>query len=95
VPGHLLAVDLASKKIESASDGTPIGNLDGLEPDGHGGWLTTDWISGGLIRIDSNGRAEELAPLAPGSADLGIMPEEKLVLVPMMNDNKLLAYQLD
>jgi sugar lactone lactonase YvrE len=95
VPGHLLAVDLASKKIASASDGTPIGNLDGLEPDGNGGWLTTDWISGGLIRIDANGRAEKLAPLAPGSADLGILPDEKLVLVPMMKDNKLSAYRLE
>ena len=32
VPGHLLAIDLASKTISSASDGAPIGNLDGLSP---------------------------------------------------------------
>ncbi len=95
VPGHLLAIDLASKTISSASDGAPIGNLDGLEPDGKGGWLTTDWISGGLIRIGTDGKAEKLAPLAPGSADLGVMPAEGLVLVPMMKDDKLLAWRLE
>ena len=95
VPGHLLAIDLASKSISSASDGAPIGNLDGLEPDGKGGWLTTDWISGGLIRIGTDGKAEKLAPLAPGSADLGVMAAEGLVLVPMMKDDKLLAWRLE
>lgn len=95
VPGHLLAVDLTSKAISSASDGAPIGNLDGLEPDGMGGWLTTDWISGGLIRIGKDGKAEKLVPLASGSADLGVLPAKGLVLVPMMNDGKLLAWQLE
>lgn len=95
VPGHLLAIDLDSKRISSASDGKPIGNLDGLEPDGKGGWLTTDWISGGLFRIGPDGKAEKLAPLAPGSADLGVLPAQDLVLVPMMNDDKLLAFRLD
>ena len=94
VPGHLLAVDLASKAITSASDGAPIGNLDGLEPTAPA-WLTTDWISGGLIRIDDSGKAERLAPLAPGSADLGILPPQGLVLVPMMKDDKLQAWRLD
>ena len=50
-------------------------------------------MSGGLIRIDADGGPKKLAPLAPGSADLGVVPEEKLVLVPMMNDNKLVAYR--
>src|SRR5690606_14795774 len=33
VPGHLKAVDYASKEITSIGPGEPIGNLDGVEPD--------------------------------------------------------------
>ena len=96
VPGHLLAVDLTSRAITSVSDWRARSAIStGFEPDGAGGWLTTDWISGGLFRIDGDGKAERLVPLAPGSADLGILPPQGLVLVPMMKDDKLQAWRLD
>ena len=38
-PGHLLSVDLASKAISDVGSGEPVGNLDGVEPDGPAtGW---------------------------------------------------------
>jgi sugar lactone lactonase YvrE len=94
IPGHLLAVDLASKKITALGDPKPIGNLDGLEPDGAGGWYFTDWMSGGLFQAGADGKATELLDLAMGSADIGIIPAEKLLLVPMMNDGHLVAYKI-
>ncbi len=94
VPGHLLAVDLSSKKITALGDPKPIGNLDGLEPDGAGGWYFTDWMSGGLFQAGADGNATELLDLAMGSADIGIIPAEKLLLVPMMNDGHLVAYKI-
>ena len=94
VPGHLLAVDLASKKISDLGDPKPVGNLDGLEPDGAGGWYLTDWVAGGLLHAEPDGRAGQLLDLPPGSADIGIMPAGSLVLVPMMNEGDVVAYRM-
>ena len=69
VPGHLKAVDYQTKAITDLGD-QPIGNLDGLEPDGHGGYLATDWVAGALYRIDATGNAAMLMDLDQGSADL-------------------------
>jgi outer membrane protein assembly factor BamB len=95
VPGHLLSVDIASKKIADFGDPKPIGNLDGLEPDGGGGWYISDWASGGLYHAGPDGRAEQLLDLAQGSADIGILPADKIILVPMMMDGVLVAYQVE
>ena len=45
VPGHLKAVDYKTKAITDLGD-QPVGNLDGLESDGKGGYLATDWVEG-------------------------------------------------
>jgi len=94
VPGHLLAVDLASRKISDLGDPKPVGNLDGLEPDGAGGWYLTDVVAGGLFRAAADGRAGQLLDLPSGSADIGVMPAANLVLVPMMNEGEVVAYRM-
>ena len=94
-PGHLLTVDLKSKKVTPAGPGKPIGNLDGLEPDGSGGWLATDWIAGALYRIDANGNATQLLDLNQGSADLEFIQAEKLAIIPMMMDGKIVAHRIE
>jgi sugar lactone lactonase YvrE len=95
VPGHLKAVDLETREISSVSDGAPIGNLDGLEPDGQGGWLTSDWVSGGVFRINPDGSFEKLLDLDSGSADIEYVESDSLVVVPMMKDGVVNAYRLD
>ena len=94
-PGHLKTVDLSSKEISSLGDGTPVGHLDGVEPDGSGAYLVTDWMAGGLYRIQPSGEAELLLDLNQGSADLGIIAEKKLAIVPMMNDGTVVAYSVE
>ncbi len=95
VPGHLLAVDLASKEIADFGDPKPVGNLDGLEPDGAGGWYVSDWMAGGLYHVGPDGRAEQILDLEQGSADIGIIPGDKIVLVPMMMQGTVVAYQVE
>jgi sugar lactone lactonase YvrE len=95
VPGHLKAVDLETREISSVSDGAPIGNLDGLEPDGQGGWLTSDWVSGGVFRIHPDGSFEKLLDLDSGSADIEYIESDSLIVVPMMKDGVVAAYRLD
>ena len=93
VPGTLKTVDYKSKKIQRLGD-KPVGNLDGLEPDGKGGFLVTDWFNGGLYQITADGDAELLMDLNKGSADLEAIAAESLVVIPMMLDNKVAAYKL-
>jgi outer membrane protein assembly factor BamB len=91
-PGHLLAVNLASKAISSVGSGAPVGNLDGLEPDGQGNYLVTDWLAGTLYRISADGSTETLLDLNMGSADLEFVANGALAVIPMMNDNTVAAY---
>ena len=94
VPGHLKAVDYQSKEITSIGPGEPIGNLDGVEPDGQGGYLVTDWFSGGLYQISDDGKAEMLMDLNQGSADHEFVEAENLVVIPMMMDGTVNAYRM-
>lgn len=92
VLGHLIAVDLASKAISNVGSGAPVGNLDGLEPDGQGNWLVTDWVAGALYRIKADGSFEKLIDLNQGSADLEVIEKDGLAIIPMMMDNKVVAH---
>jgi len=94
-PANLLEVSLADKSVRDLGDGKPIGNLDGLEPYDATSYLVTDWVAGGLYRIDVSGNADLLLKLNQGSADIGYVPEQRLLLIPMMLDNKLIAYRLE
>ncbi len=92
--GHLKSVSLGSGAITSLGDGTPVGNLDGLEPDGKGAYLVTDWMAGGLYRIAASGKAELLLDLAQGSANHEYIQSMDLVIIPMMMDGKVVAYKV-
>ena len=93
VPGHLKTVDLKTKTIASLGSGNAVGNLDGVEADGNGNYFVSDWFGGGLFRIKTSGEAERLLTLEQGSADIGVIPAKNLVLVPMMKNGTVRAYQ--
>lgn len=90
---NLLQVSLADKKVSNLGDGTPVGNLDGIEPDGDD-YLVSDWVAGKVFRIGKSGKAELLLDLGQGTADIGYDPASKTMLVPLMKDNKLRAYKV-
>ena len=94
-PGRLLAVDLKSKEIAAVGSGEPVGNLDGLEPDGAGNWLSTDWVGGALYRIAPDGTPTQLMDLNQGSADLEYDEANKLAIIPMMMDGNVKAFRID
>lgn len=93
-PGHLKSISLLDKSISSLGGGTPIGNLDGVERITPEHYYVTDWMVGKLFKIDNNGKVELLLQLEQGMADLEILDEQQLVLLPMMLSNKLLAYKI-
>ena len=49
-------------------------------------------MAGGFYRIEPSGKAELLLDLDQGSADLGIIPEKNLAIIPMMMDGYVAAY---
>lgn len=91
-PGALKAVSFSERMIRDLTPG--FGNLDGLEPDGKGGYLVSDWIKGGVFSVTRQGKVSKLLTLRQGSADIGTLPEQKLLLVPMMMDGVVAAYRL-
>jgi sugar lactone lactonase YvrE len=95
VPGHLKMVSLKDKTITSHGDGTPIGNLDGLEPFGDGAYLVSDWMAGKVIRIGRKGKARVLADLGQGTADLGFDPKTATAFIPQMKTGVLYGYKIE
>lgn len=93
--GTLLAVSLDDQKVSKIGKGELIGNLDGLQAIQPGVYLVTDWAQGALYRVDAKGKVDELIDLNQGSADLSYLPGKKMLLIPMMLDNSLVAYRLD
>ncbi len=92
VPGHLKRISLKDKDISSVGDGSPVGNLDGVEGTEETGFFVTDWMNGRLLLISRKGAVSELLDLNPGSADLEYIQEKEMIIIPMMKDNTLNAY---
>lgn len=95
VPGHLKTVNYNDKTIKPLGSGTPVGNLDGIESDGKGNYFVTDWMAGKLMLITPEGESTVLLELTQGMADHEVILDSNVVLLPMMKDNKLLAYDIN
>lgn len=93
-PGRLKTVDYGDRSIHSLGEDLPLGHIDGVEPDGAGGYYLTDWLAGTVLHRDANGRARTVLDLEQGPADHDFVPERKLLLVPMMNHHVLRAYRV-
>jgi sugar lactone lactonase YvrE len=93
-PGHLVTVSIADKTVTDLGSDQPFGNVDGVEPDGRGNYFVTDWMIGALYHVSPTGEVKRLLKLNPGSADLTYLPAQQLLIVPMMNDGKLVAYHV-
>ncbi len=94
IPGHIKTINLATKGIQSLGDKSPVGNLDGLESDNNGNYYATDWMAGTLLHISPVGISETLVTLGQGSADLTVLPKQKLVIIPMMKSGYITAYTI-
>jgi hypothetical protein len=90
--GHLTTIDLGTGAVGRIGN-APIGHIDGIEPDGHGGWVVSDFTPGRLLRIGPDGSVEPLLTLSIGTADLHYLPDRQLLLVPMLRDDHLRAYR--
>lgn len=94
--GHLSVIGLADRTVTPIGDGAPIGHLDGLAAHPGGGYLATDSINEALFWID-NARRTRLVhdfPSTAGPADIDVIAELSLVLVAMLWENTVRAFEL-
>lgn len=47
-----------------------------------------------FLFIDSNGNFQKLLDLNPGSADLEVINDLNMIIIPMMNNNIITAYKI-
>jgi DNA-binding beta-propeller fold protein YncE len=95
--GSLRLIDLANKTISDLGEHVPIGSLDGIEADtGENLYYVTDWAAGKVYAVNSDGTGyKTLIDLQKqGTADLEFIPDERMVIIPLMQDNKLVAYRI-
>ena len=93
VPGHLFTLDLKTKK-KTLITPKPFANIDGLERDGRGGYIITDYLKGQLLHVTSSGESHLLKQFKPGSADLAFVPDGNIAIVPHMAENKIASYDI-
>jgi DNA-binding beta-propeller fold protein YncE len=94
-PGPVVRVDLATKAITLFGAEGPVGVLDGIESDGAGGVLLTDNAAGKLLDLKPGGTATELATVGSGAADLEVLPEQGLAVIPITGANQVVAVRLN
>lgn len=95
--GCLKAVDLDDRTVTVVAGFGDDANIDGIRPDGRGGWIVSDF-NGRIFNVGPDGGVVELInTTASGAfcADLDYIPAKGLLIVPGLYDNRLSAYQVD
>jgi hypothetical protein len=93
VPGRLFKLDLKTKK-KTLITKEPTGNLDGVEADGKGGYIVTDWRAGKVMHVTGAGKVSLLKQFKQGTADHAYLPASRTLILPHMLENKVAAYDL-
>jgi sugar lactone lactonase YvrE len=93
VKGRLFKIDLKTK-TKTLITPEPTANIDGLESDGSGGYIISDYLAGTILHVAADGTMKTLATFMPGTADIGYVAGEKKLLIPHMNENKITAYDI-
>jgi len=92
-PGNLLTVSLTDKSVANLGSGTPVGNLDGIEPFDADSYIVSDWVAGKVFQVFRSGEAKELLSLSQGTADISFIPSSRTLIIPLMVDGKVVAYK--
>jgi sugar lactone lactonase YvrE len=94
--GTVKAADINTKAIRNLAELGPS-VIDGLQPDGRGNILVSDW-NGRIYRLDSSGGKQILLDTTAGGvnlADFAFIPKKGLFVIPTFTGNRLLAYAID
>ena len=70
----------------------PVGALDGVESDGSGGFIVTDFRAAKVLHITPKGEVHDLKQLSGSAADLAVVPGKRMLIVPDLQGNAVSAY---
>lgn len=90
--GHISTVAFADQVFGRIGD-QPVCHVDGIEPDGQGGYTVTDWLTGDVLHVTAEGRTTPLLALGRGTADHVYLIGSGLLVIPQMLEHKLRAYR--
>jgi hypothetical protein len=94
ISGSVLKVDIETKAIETYVENTT--GIDGLEADGNGNYLISDWQ--GHVNLIAPGKEMTLlldtTPARINAADIEFIISKDLLLVPTFFDNRVTAYKI-
>lgn len=90
---QLLSFDFNTAKVDTLFN--DMGQGDGVEAVGDGTYITTSW-KGEVFYIDADKQVSSLMKTEGkmNTADLDIIQDKKIVLIPTFFDNRVLAYRL-
>lgn len=93
--GRLFAFDLDTRQRTVVTP-EPVGGIDGIEPDGRGGFLITDVFGSRLVHVPASGTPQTLLTFPAAGADFGYIPDRRIAVVPFLfaNPNSVSAYDL-
>ncbi len=91
VKGKLLKVSLSDKKVTDISK--PFINGDGLA-EFKNGYILSDWVAGKIYFVDNKGSHQEIGSYNAGTADLSIVKQKNILLIPQMMEGKLMAFSI-
>jgi hypothetical protein len=94
--GCFKSVSYADKKIQTLLRLGEGAIMDGVKPDGEGGFLMGDW-NGRLYRVEESGEKTELLDTREAAiniADFEYIPGKNLLVIPTLAGNEVLAYSL-
>ena len=93
---EMLIINMKSKEIISFANFEQGSNIDGIEPDGEGNYLVTDYF-GKLYKVTAKGEKTLLLnTTTPGIqlADFCYIPSKKLIVIPTFGENSVRGFLL-
>jgi len=90
--GHISTLSFADQSLGRLGT-EPVCHVDGLEPDGRGGYTVTDWLTGDVLHVTADGVPTLMMTTGRGTADHTYLITERLLIIPQMIENKLRAYR--
>ena len=94
--GSLKVVGLEDKTVTTLAALGQGSIMDGIASDGAGGYVASDF-NGRVFRVSAGGETTEiLNRTAPGlfCADLAFLPQQRLLVIPSLYDNRVTAYRV-
>ena len=92
-PGEMAVIRLANTDEITLNENIR-GNLDGIAVDASGVLWISDWMNGDIFTMNKQGKVKKMFNFGPGSADLSVAKDLNLLMIPQMNQSKIIFIQL-